>query len=417
MTGDATALSGWQMLGHRDYRTIFAAEAISRAGDGATSLAVLLLLTSWSDNPGIIALYTIGSAIPFVLFAPFSGIAVDRYNRLRLVIAGRVARAVLIAALVFLTADMLWLFVLLIVLQYSVATLTGAAAQSIFAAVVPENGRAGASGLDSASGFLMRVVGSGVTAWLFAVDLLYVAFLLDAVTFVVAGLLMVRLRGRVPTHVDIGGKAKPFRRELFSGARVVRGSKGLRSLFVGLAVFTVVSATVNVLYAPLMVDTMKADGTWVFIVQVASGVGTVLGGLLSGHLSRRLSDWVWFRVTTVGLGVLAVAYGLAPGLVSLAILQFVFGFVGIRAMASINTLVLNLTPPNQLGRVSSTINAVERGFYISISAAVGGMAGILPIHHVFILFGLISCVVAIVVAVIVRMPKAATSSMSSEQAP
>lgn len=406
-----TALSAWQVLKIPDYRAIWLADLVSGIGSGATGLAMLLMLTDWSDDPGIIAVFTIASTVPMILVGPFAGVLVDRWNRMTIVVVGRLIQAVLVLSLMFMTPDLLWLTALVIAAQFSVTTFTAPAASAIFGLVIPNHGRAGASGLGGATGFVVGTIGAGIASTMYATDMLDTVFVLDAVTFIAAALLYLRIRRNPAVGKRPAAATRPaFKKDLAEGMVFLSRNSALRYLLFGFASISIATAAINVLYVPLAVDHLHADGFGIFAVQATAGLGTVMVGLLAGHLSRVLSDLAWFRIGILAFALLGIGYGLSPNLWYLVALHFLFNCVGVRLSASIETLFLAITPNHQLGRVGSAVNAVERGLYVALNAGVAALTGLIEIRTVLIIYGVVAAIVAAVAGSLLtsaRLTKAA----------
>lgn len=411
------ALSAWQVLKLPDYRIVWFTDLISGIGNGATTLAVMLLLTTWSDDPAVLAMNTIAGTLPMLLVAPFAGPLVDRWNRLKVIVVCRVLQALLVLSLTFMSAEHMWLAAVVIAAQFTLAQFSSPAAGAIFATVVPGHGRAGASGLGGASGFVSGAVGAGFAATMFSSGGLDTVFVVDAFTFLLAGLLFLRFRGRAGIDVRPDkATLPPYRQDLAVGIAFVFRNSAMRSLLIGFGSVTIASAAVNILYMPLALDRLHASSLGIFGIQAAAGVGTVVIGLSTGYLSRVLSDLTWFRICTLAYALIAIGYGFAWGIPILIALHFLMNCVGVRMMASAEVLMFAITPNRQLGRVGSAINAIERGFSILLNLAVVGMTGIIDFQTVLVIFGAVGGAVAIASGVFLTAARLAEADKQREDA-
>src|SRR3712207_8103931 len=82
---------------------LWIADAIANLGDGALWIALPLLAISLSDSPALVAGITAAARLPWLLFALFAGVLVDRVDRRRAMVVVDLARVALIVALIAAT--------------------------------------------------------------------------------------------------------------------------------------------------------------------------------------------------------------------------------------------------------------------------------------------------------------------------
>src|SRR5512141_1837891 len=107
----------------RDRRALIAAIGLSSFGDELAIVALALRVESLSASAGAVALLFIVSALPHVVFAPFSGWLTDRRETVKTLRWFSFAQALVAVALAFAT-NLPLLFVLAFVLG-SFASVTG----------------------------------------------------------------------------------------------------------------------------------------------------------------------------------------------------------------------------------------------------------------------------------------------------
>ncbi|HZX07439.1 MFS transporter, partial [Kribbella sp.] len=82
-----------------DFRKIFPAAIISNLGDGAMLAAGPLLVASITTRPAAVGAAAFVQQLPWLLFALFSGVLVDRLDRRLMIVAADIFRALVLVAL------------------------------------------------------------------------------------------------------------------------------------------------------------------------------------------------------------------------------------------------------------------------------------------------------------------------------
>ena len=90
-------------LRHRNFQLFFSGQLISLTGTWMQSVAQAWLVYSITKSALLLGTVGFASQIPVFLIAPFGGIAADRTNRQRLVIATQTASMILAGILAWLT--------------------------------------------------------------------------------------------------------------------------------------------------------------------------------------------------------------------------------------------------------------------------------------------------------------------------
>ncbi len=89
-------------LRHRPFRLLFLGQVISNVGDWLNLLALSsLLLYRWNLGAGAWGGVLIALTLPSAVLGPVAGVWVDRWPRKPVMIAADLARAVVVAGLVF----------------------------------------------------------------------------------------------------------------------------------------------------------------------------------------------------------------------------------------------------------------------------------------------------------------------------
>lgn len=326
-----------------EFRTLWTAQAVSQAGDWLNRIAILALIGGLGDREaafGLGALYAfelLMRMLPAALFSPLAGPIADRFPRRALMIASDLARALVVAAMVFVDEphELRWLYVLL-VCQVGCASFFEAARSGALPSTVPREQLLEAYALSAATWSTMLTVGTLISA--VAIELLGVRgmLLLDAGSYLVSAAVLLRLKSfPVPEHPEaLRWRDILTLTELRRGLRHARESgagAGLTAkVFWGPAggFLVMLSVAGRERFAPLRyagtelefdeLALTTAAGTALAILLTGRGLGTGFGPVLARRLFGS-SDRALLGVTLGGFFVGTAGYALfavMPDLIS-----------------------------------------------------------------------------------------------------
>jgi MFS family permease len=385
----------------RRYWRLWTATVASGAGDGATAAALPLLAVSLSRDPRLVAAVSTAASLPWLLFSLVAGALADRIDRRRLMWVAQAVQAAVVAVIACAAGTHLariWLLCAAALLLGTAETVFDNAAQSVLPQVVDRNQLQRANAAQYAGQTVTeRFVGPPVGGLLFAASV-GLPFALDAVSFVVSAVLIVRLPLREglraarlreqPRAARLRERLKAARLRERPGTGTSRRStslitdigEGLRwlanhRLLRGLALILGVNNLCNQMVWSTLV--LLATGTFGLS---ARGYGfllaaAALGGVAGSLVNRRLVRAIGARSALVAaLVTTALAYlgaGLAPDVVLVAVL---LGLSGVASMVwNVVTVSLrqDIVPDNLLGRVNSAYRMIGWGL-LSLGGVLGG---------------------------------------------
>ncbi|WP_255657455.1 MFS transporter [Actinoplanes sp. L3-i22] len=356
---------------------MWTATAISNLGDGVTMVAGPLLLATVSDDPALIAGGAFAAQLPWLLFSLISGAFVDRLDRRRLVVVVNLLRGGVLGGLAVVIASG-HVSVPLIYLASFLLGVGETLADTAYGALLPAtvapadleraNARLGAT-FTIANQFVAKPFG----AWLYGVAAA-VPFGLDAVSFVVAAVLIAGIAGppgEAPETSDKSRhKAVPLRMEIAEGLRWLWRHRLLRVLAVAMGVANIAfcaAFAVFILYARERLG--LTDVGYGFLLTTFA-VGGLAGAGFAARLARRFGTATVLRaglIVEVGTH-LTLALTTNPVLAGGVIVIF-----GVHTMVwgVLVSAIRQRTVPDQLrGRVGSVFGLLETG-----GAALGWLLG------------------------------------------
>ncbi|MEU6808526.1 MFS transporter [Streptomyces sp. NPDC046831] len=362
MTGDGRTLTGapaWR----GGFGRLWSAAVLSSFGDALRAAALPLLAVSVTDEPLLIASVTACGHLPWILFGLLGGAVADRVDQRRAMWTVDVARGLLVggfAVAVALGHASIGLLVALAFALTTLQTLFDNAATALLPALV--DGEDGEK-LSSANARLMT--GQRVAGGLLggpAVPLLLAAgaaapFAADALTFLVAAVLVASLRTSAPQRSPAPA-GSTLRREIADGLRALGRDRALRALCAATALCNVGMGALIATLVVLVTGWLDA-GTGGY---AAATTAYTVGSLAGGAVNRRITD----RLGRVGAVLLAGAVQIAAlavmgtvrSLAALVAALAVFGFMGMLWNVNTTTLMQQRSPAGMLGRVSAAFRTL-----------------------------------------------------------
>ncbi len=352
-----------QLLKNRNFMLMWWAGFVSWVGNYTLFIALPVYVYGETGSTLATSFSVMASALPMVVVSQVAGVFVDRFDYRRVLL---IANFVLVGVtLLFLTvlAAPWWLAVPVAFLQSSVGQFVGPAENALLPTLVEADRLGAANSLNALNNNLARLVGPALGGLLVASVGFGGAVLTQALTYLVAGLLVlgVRAPGRVsPPSREAPTDRGPLERlvgEWRTGLRAVRRNR-LLSLSFGVALLVGLGeGTISTLMAPFVAVMLGGGGLELGLIMSAQAVGGVTAGLvLTGFADRipavRLLGWG--ALLSGVLSALLLNYPLLypalwPSLVLVAAAGLPFAMFG----SSQLTLLQTEAAPEVRGRVFS----------------------------------------------------------------
>jgi MFS family permease len=364
-----------QKLG-RDYWRLWWANAISSTGDGAFVAALPLLAVTITRDPRLVSVVTAATYLPWMVLSLPAGALVDRYDRATLMWRSQAVQAAVVAAvailIVFRIADIAVLGVAGLLLGAAEVVFSNAA-QSVLPALVPPELLPKANGSQQISltvgeSFLGPPAGSLLFAAAAALP-----FGLDAASFAGSAALLTGLprTGSSATAGSETAKHPRIRAQIAEGLRWLAGHRLLRVVAVLLGVYNFANQMGQAILVLLATVTLHLGTRGYGFLLAASAVGSVVGGLVSPGLTRRLGMLPALITGGVIDAGVFVGVGLAPDPAVAAVMLAGQGFAVTMWNVVTVSLRQQIVPAHLLGRVNSVYRMLGWGL-MPVGALAGG---------------------------------------------
>ncbi|HLT20067.1 MAG TPA: MFS transporter [Thermomicrobiales bacterium] len=382
----------WQ---HRDFLKLWGAQSVTQVGTQISLLAIPLVAAITLDaSAGQMGLLAAAGTSPFLFFGLIAGVVTDRMRRRPILVWTDLGRA----ALMTLVPLAWWLDALTFTLLISVAFAVGVlnvffevSYQSYLPSVVRRDQLVEGNSKLETSRAGAQIAGPGLAGGLIQVVGAPVALVLDAVSFLISGILLGLIRAPEPPVAQSESR-NSIVAEMREGVtyilrspllRPIAGCTGTANFFGGMSV------AVIVLFATRELGLYAG---WLGAIFAGGSVGFLVGALLAGRAAARLGvgQAIVLGIAISGIGGLVLPLAGGAPLASAAILMAGIAITGVGgAIYNITQVSLRqtITPDRMLGRLNATMRFLVWGTLPLGNLAGGFTGGLIGLRGTLVLAG------------------------------
>jgi MFS family permease len=341
----------------RDFRLLWLGMTVSLIGDGIFLVGLAWQVYALSNAPTALAVVGVALTVPHVVLLLVGGVISDRFDRRKVMIGADVIRgtALGVLAVLALTGALEFWHLLAIAAFYGAGTaFFGPAFDAIVPDLVPYDLLAQANALDQfVRPAAWHLVGPALGGGLIALWGLGSAFLVDAGTFAVSILCILRMAPH-PIDRETGGSMASAARDVREGFRYVRSRVWLWGTFLAATIAYLLFLGPSEVLLPFVVKNHLHGGADdLGYILAMGGLGAVLAAFVIGARGTP-KRFITFIYVVWTLSTLAVAgYGLARYSWQVMIASFSFNALEAAGTIVWATTKHRLVPSRLLGRVSS----------------------------------------------------------------
>lgn len=377
------------------FSALLTATFVTNLGDGLRLAALPLLATTLTSSPILISGVTAAQFLPWMLFAPFGGVIVDRSDRRRLIMITQAWRSLVMVALalaVLTDLVQVWqLFVVAFVITVGEILVDPSVVATVPTIVEPSNLDRANSRITMVETVTNEFVGGPVGAASFAL-VPWLPFVLDALSY--AG--SIAPFSRLPASRVLPRQEKPLaheerrsiRSEMGDGLRWIKGHPFLRPLTLGIAVFHLGTAGAFSLLVILVVDVLQTSAIVFGIVLSAAAIGATASSLVAARLVDRFSRRAVITLAATVTAFSVITSGIVSNEWQLIVAWTLNGAGGGLSLSIGRGFIQRHTPNHLLGRTAIASRMLTRPSFVVGALLAGVIASWSSVRWSFVVAGL-----------------------------
>jgi MFS family permease len=333
----------------RNYRMFFAAQLVNWTGTWVQWVAQGWLVLELTHSGFALGLVTALAWSPILVFGPWAGVIVDRFDKRRVLLFTNVASA--LGALVLGVATVtgivtLWMVVSVALLLGFITALDNPSRQTFTLEMVGRERLTNAVSLNTATFTAARVLGPAIAGLLITTVGIGECFLFDSLSFIPITIVLLRMnRDELRPAEQIERK----RGQVREGLRYVASVPVLRGLLTIMAVVGTLQFNFQLLLPLLAKQSFSGNAATLGLLGTMLGIGMLAGSLMNAALGRPVRSVL--LVGGLSLGAFTLLVAAAPTLWLAAVLMIPLGAASTSFLATINS-TLQLSSSDQMrGRV------------------------------------------------------------------
>ncbi len=369
----------------KTFAIIWSGQAFSLLSSSIVQFAVVWWLTAKTGSAGVLAGALTVVILPQIIFGPFIGVWVDRWNRKTIMIAADSFIAfcsIVLGVLFYLDMVTLWHIYVLLIARSIGEAFHYPAMQASVPLLAPEDQLTRIAGINQGLWSIGHIAGPALGALLVTLSSMPVIMLIDVAGALIAvtSLSFVHIPRPPKTSEEHARGVLP---ELWAAFKVVHANKGLFMLILMFVLCVFISLPVNALFPLMTFNHFGGGAIEMSAVEIACGIGMLVGSAVMGWWGGNSHQVTLVNLSYIVLGLSFFLSGLLPpdyfwwfvACVSLSGLAMPF------LNSPITAIIQKQIEPGMLGRVFSlfdTLSLLPGPFGLMATGFIADQVGIAP---------------------------------------
>lgn len=397
-----------KLLKRKNFVLLWISQIIAQFGDRLTQMALIGLVYKLhpGSSLGLAKMFSL-AIIPVFLISPISGVYVDRWDKRKTMYTSDFLRCLCIFFIPMVVSKFhsMPLVYFLIFLSFCVGRFFIPAKMAVIPSLVEKENFFMANSLVSVTATIAAVLGFGFGGMIVQKWGVERAFFLNAVTFLLSGILIAMMRLQEKSKfdpkdiIDLGKDAiikvkNSFMFEVGEGLKYILSSKETRY---AAKVQFILFALIGSLYTVFIVFIQQTLGTVTFALgwlAVGSGAGLFIGSLLYGKIGSKVSIRKAINLSLFFSSLCLIAFvsllRVHPHKLFAFISCLILGLVASPVVIAVNTLIHNESENKFWGRIFSSLEVIIHIAFIVFMFAASYLAEIFSPFTIIISVGIIT---------------------------
>ena len=374
---------------------------ISNGGTWFNTIAVFVLVIELTGSElalgSIMALRMLAFAVP----QPFTGMLADMYDRKKIMIIANLLSALVALGLIFVnTSEQLILLYVLVFLMMALHALEVPAERAALPNIVKKNELLTANAIDTATWSAMLGLGCALGGFVTAKYGVDVAFIIDAISFIIAALLIFTINFPQKEEEKVEGSIiKTGLTNIFYGWKYISSKKEILRLVFAKSVWTIGGG--GLVFLIVLVGDEIGVGDFaigVGVMFLARAIGVGVGPLISRSLFRDRDKWKYIIGLLISIsGLFYFIFGLLEWTI-LSISLIIFSHAASGSNWVLSTVMLQERVPDEWrGRVFAT-DLLLMAFFNAASAFSASIAvdkNYLSVRDAILVFAMLQIIIGL----------------------
>jgi len=366
------------VLVNRNFLKLWIGQMVSNIGDEVAFFGLgVLVVFSWNGTALDLSIVMASSLLPVLIFGPFVGVFVDRWNKQLTMIAADLIRSLL--ALLFIFCTSVIQLAIVVFLLATVSRFFYPARVSMIPEIMQEKNLVEANSLSQMTYMLSVILGPVIaTPMIYLLGYTWI-FIFDSASYVFSAIMISLM---VYEHKERKEMKKPLE-ELIDGLKYIWNNPAVRLLILIFSTVMLFVGGLNVAFSIYIRDVVRMGVGGYGALEVLFGIGTVVGSVSTGFLAGKFSSGNMVLTGILGIGIVILILGILPTpWVALIFGGFMIGYFVGYLNAPATAIFQKAVKEEFRGRVFSAQGAIIQGATLLSIIIIGLLInyfGIIPI--------------------------------------
>ena len=386
------------VLRHRNYRLLWSGNTISNTGDWMDLVALNWLVLEMTGSAVNLGLVNLARALPILALTLIGGVAADRFERRRLMMASQTAGLVLAALLaVLLALGVAGMGTILLIAagRGAMIAFNQPARHSLVSEVVPKENLAGAIALNVLTFNATKIIGPLLAGMLIAWLGTTICFAVNAASFL--PVLWCMWQMEFPPHQKRSGE--PVLQSLAMGLRYITTNPQIRGVVLVAVIPVFFGQPYLNLLALFAVEVYRIGPDGLGALTATAAVGAIAGALLLALVPAMSRSGRIMVLVMLGFGLSICAFALMRDPVLAGLMLVLAGAGQILCNATNNIILQTIVPDEFRGRVLSVL-LLNKGFVQLGTALVATLAALIGVQAAMALSGAVVAGAAVAILLV-----------------